>query len=159
MTSQVCLVPLSAAPEAPASLCQGKRRKHPTGNLPGAAASAASAPAGAEGLGGTLLDHGQHTRAGPELLSTFPSSHTSYLKSTVKKTKQHKTTYLEFPAAASSKHFHVLKLTYHPGLGHVPRYNDVRIPLYSSQEPQGRKQNAALHQQQTHFSCCLQPCQ
>lgn len=37
---------LSAVPEAPALLCQGKRTKDPTGNLPGAAASAESAPAG-----------------------------------------------------------------------------------------------------------------
>lgn len=48
-----------------------------------------------------------HTRGGPELLSTFPSSHRSYLKSTMKKTKHHKTTYLKFPAAAASKHFHI----------------------------------------------------
>ena len=106
--------PSSAVPEAPALLCQGKRTKDPTGNLPGAAASAASAPAGVLRVGWDIARpraackswaraalHLDELRC--ELLKVYNEEQTN--NKTQNQKKNPTPNYLESPAAAPQQTF------------------------------------------------------
>lgn len=68
--------------------------------------------------------------------------------------------YLESPATAPQQTFACRKTRFHPPPRQGMRYKAaaVRIPLHSPKEPRGKEQNTFLHEQPTHFSCCLCPC-
>lgn len=108
-------------------------------------------------MGGTLPDQGQHTRAGPELLSTSPS----YFKFTMKRNKQvtnPKNPTLSLLLLLPSRHFHVEKKPRsHPFPRQERRYKAaaVRIPLYSP--PKAPREGAEHRPTRTTASFLLVP--